>query len=88
MPTIKFRQDTVRTLPYVGRGGKHQCIYWDANLEGFGVRVYPTGGRTYVCTYRVNRRKRPRCARLGRVDVLDARPSDQEGQGVSRQGRE
>jgi integrase len=68
MPTIKFRQDTVRTLPYVGRGGKHQCIYWDANLEGFGVRVYPTGGRTYVCTYRVNRRKR--LAKLGRVDVL------------------
>jgi integrase len=68
MPSIKFRQDTVRTFPYVGRGGKHQCIYWDANLEGFGVRVYPTGGRTYVCTYRVNRRKR--LAKLGRVDVL------------------
>jgi integrase len=68
MPTTKFRQDTVRTLPYVGRGGKHQCIYWDAHLEGFGVRVYPTGGRTYVCTYRVNRRKR--LAKLGRVDVL------------------
>jgi len=68
MPTIKFRQDTVRTLRYVGRGGKHQCIYWDENFEGFGVRVYPTGGRTYVCTYRVNRRKR--LAKLGRVDVL------------------
>jgi len=68
MPTIKFRQDSVRTLPYVGRGGKHQCIYWDANFEAFGVRVYPTGRRTYVCTFRVNRRKR--LAKLGRVDVL------------------
>lgn len=68
MPTIKFRQDTVRTLVYVGRGGKHQCIYWDKDFEAFGVRVYPSGRRTYVCSYRVNRRKR--LAKLGRVDVL------------------
>jgi integrase len=68
MPIIRFRQDTVRTLRYTGRGGKHQCIYWDENLEGFGVRVYPSGRRTYVCTYRVNRRKR--LAKLGRVDAL------------------
>lgn len=68
MPTQKLRQDTVRTLPYVGTGGKHQCIYWDAALECFGVRVYPSGRRVYVCAYRVNRRKR--LARLGRADAL------------------
>src|SRR5687767_1001989 len=68
MPTIKFRQDTVRSLPYVGRGGKHQCIYWDETLETFGIRVYPSGRRTYVCAYRVNRRKR--LAKLGRADAL------------------
>lgn len=67
MPTFKFRQDAVRTLPYVGRGGKHQCIYWDTELESFGVRVYPSGRRSYVCSYRINRRKR--LAKLGRVDV-------------------
>lgn len=68
MPTLKFRQDNVRTLPYVGRGGKHQCVYWDTALESFGVRVYPSGRRTYVCSYRINRRKR--LAKLGRVDVM------------------
>lgn len=68
MPSLKLRQDAVRKLPYVGAGEKHQCIYWDANFEAFGVRVYPSHRRTYVCSYRVNGRKR--LAKLGRVDVL------------------
>ena len=68
MPHASFRQDTVRTLPYVGRGGKHQCIYWEANLECFGVRVFPSGRRTYVYSYRVQGRKR--LGKIGRVDVL------------------
>lgn len=68
MPTLKFRQDTVRSIPYQGPGGKHQCVYWDVALEGFGLRVYPSGRRVYVCSYRVRRRKR--LATLGRADVL------------------
>ena len=44
MPTLKLRQDNVRTVPYQGRGGKHQCVYWDEALESFGLRVYPSGG--------------------------------------------
>ena len=68
MPSLKLRQDTVRKLPYAGAGGKHQCIYWDADFESFGVRVYPSLRRTDVGSYRVQRRKR--LATLGRVDVL------------------
>jgi integrase len=68
MATLKLRQDTVRNLTYIGPGGKHQCVYWDEALECFGVRVYPSGRRVYVCAYRVNRRKR--VAKLGRVDTL------------------
>lgn len=68
MPALKFRQDIVRALPYKGPGGKHQCIYWDQALECFGLRVYPSGRRVYVCAYRVGRRRR--LARLGRADVL------------------
>jgi integrase len=68
MPTQKLRQDTVRTLPYVGEKDKQQCIYWDPGLIGFGVRVYATGHRVYVCAYRIHRRKR--LAKLGRVTVL------------------
>jgi integrase len=68
VPQLKLRQDLVRSIGYHGSGGKHQCIYWDEALECFGLRVYPSGRRVYVCAYRVNRRKR--IAHLGRADVL------------------
>jgi integrase len=68
VPHASFRQDTVRSLPYVGRGGKHQCIYWEASFECFGIRVFPSGRRTYVYSYRVQGRKR--LGKIGRVDVL------------------
>src|SRR5260370_26554534 len=67
MPNIKLRQDTVRSLPYIG-SGKAQCIYWDEGLPGFGLRLYSGGKRVYVCSYRVSQRKR--LASLGRADVL------------------
>jgi integrase len=43
-------------------------IYWDTGLAGFGLRVFATGLRTYVCSYRVSRRRR--IASLGRATVL------------------
>ncbi len=68
MPRLKLRQDITRSLPYVGASGKHQCIYWDSALECFGLRVYPSGRRSYVYSYWVHRRKR--LGTLGRADVL------------------
>ena len=68
MPIVKLRQDNVRTPPFVGKHDKQQCIYWDAALEGFGARVYSSGHRVYVCSYRFSGRKR--LGKLGRVDVL------------------
>ena len=68
MPILKLRQDHARNLPYAGKIPKQQCIYWDAALTSFGLRVYPTLKRVYVCCYRIQRRKR--LAVLGRADVL------------------
>src|ERR1700730_6405569 len=68
VPILKLRQNNVSALPHVGHGAKHQCIYWDEALPCFGLRVYPSGRRMYVCSYRVRRRKR--LASLGRADVL------------------
>jgi len=68
MPNIKLRQDIVRSLPYRGTDRREQCIYWDEALECFGLRVHPGGRRVYVCSYRVQKRKRLAC--LGRADVL------------------
>ncbi len=69
MPRLKLRQDSIRSLAYLGAGhGKSQCIYWDAGLPGFGLRVFPNGRSSYVCSYRYQMRKR--MADLGRSDVL------------------
>ncbi|MGH8290752.1 MAG: Arm DNA-binding domain-containing protein [Steroidobacteraceae bacterium] len=67
MPAAKLRQDTVRSLPYIGEQNS-QCIYWDDEIPCFGLRVYPAGRRTYVVSYRVKHRKR--LAKLGRADAL------------------
>jgi integrase len=55
-------------VPYVGAQRNAQCIYWDQLLPGLGLRVYPNGRRSFVCSYRVHGRKR--IATLGRGDVL------------------
>jgi integrase len=68
MPVRKLRQNNVHALPYLGERPKHQCIYWDAVLTGLGLRVYPSGRRTFVCGYRFHGRKR--LLTLGRADVL------------------
>jgi integrase len=67
MPIQKLRQDTIKHLPYIGAQNA-QCIYWDPTLPGFGIRVYANGRRSFVCSYRVQGRKR--IATLGRGDVL------------------
>lgn len=67
MPVQKLRQNSVHALPYLGEGAKHQCIYRDSSLTGLGLRVYPSGRRTFVCGYPFRGRKR--LASLGRTDV-------------------
>jgi hypothetical protein len=39
MPIKDLRQDTLKPLPYFGTNNA-QCIYWDRQLPGFGVRVF------------------------------------------------
>ena len=69
MPKVKLRQDTIRSLDYVGAAhGKSQCIYWDLALPGFGLRKFPNGRGSYVCSYRFQMRKR--MADLGRADSV------------------
>ena len=68
MPIVTLAQETPCALPYVGRGANQQCIYWDEALASFGLRVYPSGRRAYVCAYRIQGRK---CLTvLGRAEVL------------------
>ena len=68
MPISTLCQTTLQTLPFTGAHAQHQCIYWDAELPSFGLRVYASGRRTFVCAYREDGRKR--LVRVGRADVF------------------
>ncbi|PID64350.1 MAG: integrase, partial [Gammaproteobacteria bacterium] len=51
-----------------GEGQTTKQIWWDTELSGFGVRVYPTNKKSFVITYRHNRRKRIKV--IGNCDLL------------------
>jgi integrase len=46
-------------------------VYWDSELKGFGLRVYPTGAKTFVLKFRT-RSGRQRWLKLGAFGPLTA----------------
>ena len=57
---------TVESLPV----GTTDAVYWDRELPGFGVRVYPSGSRMYLVQTRAGGKSR-RIA-VGRHGVVSA----------------
>ena len=50
---------------------ERDTVYWDRDLPGFGVRVYPEGGKVYIAQAREPEKKIRRVT-VGRHDVLNA----------------
>ena len=50
------------------KGGEERIEVWDAKLPGFGIRVAPSGTKSFVLLYRF--RGQPRRLTLGRYPVL------------------
>jgi integrase len=90
MPHARLRQDTIRSLDYVGAASeKSQCIYWDLALPGFGLRKFPNGRGSYVCAYRIQKRRR--LVDLGRADAVtleQARRKARTYLGVAADGKD
>jgi len=52
-------------------GSKHGTLFWDDELKGFGVRVYPSGIKTFVVKFRA-RSGRQRWLKIGPFGPLTA----------------
>ena len=57
MPFAKLTIRTVKAARYDGDGSSRHVI-WDTELRGFGLRVYPSGRKAFVISYRAHGRKR------------------------------
>ncbi|PIB25878.1 integrase [Amylibacter kogurei] len=51
-------------------------IYWDDELGGFGIRIYPTGRKVYIAQYRANGRTRRK--NIGQHGVMTAEEARKE----------
>ena len=54
---MKLTKRSIDSFRYQG-DGKSRDVRWDDAVRGFGVRIYPTGRKAFVISYRVNGRKR------------------------------
>lgn len=76
MPTISF---TARSIESLQPAAAAQVDYWDEGLAGFGIRVAPTGRKSWIVMYRASGRLRR--LTLGKYPIIglaDARRLAQE----------
>ena len=76
MAKLQHRSLSMRTVDGLSGDGK-DIIFWDRELQGFGVRVYPSGAKVYLVQSRgPGGSKR---VTLGRHGVISARPGPAAG---------
>lgn len=54
---MKLTKSLIDSLTYAGENNSRHVI-WDSSLSGFGIRIYPSGRKAFVLSYRVDGRKR------------------------------
>ena len=69
MAVLKTRTISKRTVDALTV--EKDTVFWDSELSGFGVRVYPNGGKTYVVQTRAGGKPAKRIA-IGRHGVVTA----------------
>ena len=57
MPSKKLTKKTIDASRYEG-DGKSRDVRWDAEIPGLGLRLYPSGRKAFVLSYRSSGRKR------------------------------
>ena len=73
MARLEYRTISHRTVDALPVGDK-DAVYWDRKLQGFGVRVYPSGSKVYVVQTRAGgKSKRVAIGRHGVITSEQAR---------------
>lgn len=75
MPERNSQPLTERTIQAAKPGAK-PIFLWDSSLAGFGVRIQPSGLKSYILDYRHGhplRQRRATIARVGEVPLKAAR---------------
>ena len=67
---MAVQQKTLSNRTVAALKVERDTVFWDRDLTGFGVRVYPTGGKVYVAQARGP--DGPKRVTVGRHDVLHA----------------
>lgn len=56
---MKLTKKKIDAAAYEGDAQKgERCVLWDPELSGFGLRIYPTGKKSFILNYRHNGRMR------------------------------
>jgi Arm domain-containing DNA-binding protein len=70
---------TKRAVDALQKPSKGQTFLWDRELPGFGVRIIPSGLRTFILQYR-NAEGRSRRIVIGRYGVLTVEKAREQAQ--------
>ena len=67
---MAMQQKTLSNRTVAALTVERDTVFWDRDLTGFGVRVYPSGGKVYIAQARGP--EGPKRITVGRHDVLNA----------------
>ncbi len=86
MKGVRLNKRTIDAAGYKGQGADYR---WDSEISGFGLRVYPSGRKSFVVTYRVRGKQRfLTIGRYGEMTLDQARTEALLTLGRARKGED
>ena len=83
---VRLNKRAIDEAVYEGPGG---CYLWDTEIAGFDLRIYPTGRKSFLISYRSKGRQRfYTLGRFGELTVQQACAEALETLGRARKGED